>query len=245
MIVLSVDVTKADVPFLLGLDVMDRFGLYLNTVENKLVCPTFGWKMDVRRKLGHVYLEWNERDRIVFTRAELTKLYRNFYHPGVENLMNLIKQVRPSEFNAETSKILQGISDACDTCLRFGPRPLRFIAALPIKNELIFGQELSVDLTWIDGKAVLHVIDTATRFSTATFLDSSEQDYGQSVEGVWRAMMECWFAMYTGYPEKIRAGASSIFYIPKMEGTNHDGWHWAPTLRDRGTLLTRYWRKVS
>ena len=147
IIVLSVDVEKADVPFLLGLDVMDRFGLYLNTVKNKLVCPRFGWKMDVTRKLGHVYLEWTGNGHILFTRAELTKLHRNFYHPGVKNLMNLIKQARPSEFNEETRKVLQEISDACDTCQRFGPKTLRFRATLPAEDELIFGQELSIDLT--------------------------------------------------------------------------------------------------
>ena len=217
MMIIKTDVVNADVPFLLGLDNLDKFGLYLDTVKNKLVCPRLDWSMELIRKLGHVYLEWKSSDTILFTRSELTKLHRNFYHPGVDKLMQLIKQARPSEFNEETRKSLQEISDACDTCQRFGPRPLRFKATIPDENKLVFGQELSIDLMWIDGKALLHVVDTATRFSNATFLDSSDQNYGQSVEGIWLAFLECWCSMYTGYPDRLRTDAGSVFTSPRWK----------------------------
>ena len=132
--------------------------------------------MKTTRKLGHVYLEWSKE--ILFTRSELLKLHRNFYHPTVTNLMNLIKRAKPEEFNEATRKTLQEIADSCDTCQRSGPKPLRFSVSLPDEKDLVFGKEVSVDLMFIDGKALLHVVDTATRFSSATFLDSSGQNYG-------------------------------------------------------------------
>ena len=33
----------------------------------------------------------------------------------------------------------------------------------------------------------------------------------------WRAMIDCWFAMYTGYPDKIRANEGSIFTSPRCK----------------------------
>jgi hypothetical protein len=51
-------------------------------------------------------------------------------------------------------------------------------------EDIVFGDELSIDLMFIDGQAVLHVADTGTRFSAATFLDSYNGLFGQSVEGV-------------------------------------------------------------
>jgi hypothetical protein len=49
------------------------------------------------------------------------------------------------------------------------------------------------------------VVDTATRFGAATFLD------GQDVEHVWAAFLECWELVYTGYPRKTRTDAGTIF----------------------------------
>jgi hypothetical protein len=57
---------------------------------------------------------------------------------------------------------------------------LRLKITLPSKEELSFGSELSMDLIIINGKAVLHVIDSATRFNAATFLDLHSESYRQS-----------------------------------------------------------------
>lgn len=78
---------------------------------------------------------------------------------------------------------------------KIGPKPVSFKASLP-SDQLVFWDELSIDLQWIDVEALLHVIDTATTFSSATFLSQ----YGQSVEGVWSALVECWCSLYTGFP---------------------------------------------
>lgn len=68
-----------------------------------------------------------------------------------------------------------------------------------------------MDLMWINGKAILHIVDTATRFSAACFLDSAGMDYGQSVDGVWTAFIQTWCTIYSGFPNRIRTDQGSVF----------------------------------
>jgi hypothetical protein len=81
-------------------------------------------------------------------------------------------------------------------------------------DKLVFGDELSIDLMWIEGDAVLHVVDTATRFSATTYLDTNGADYGQGVDGIWSALVDCWVATFSGYPNRRRIDAGSVFTSP-------------------------------
>jgi hypothetical protein len=125
--------------------------------------------------------------------------------------MNLIKRARPDDLDKDTIAILQNISQSCETYQRLGPRPIRFKFSIPPTDDIVFGDEVSIDLMFISGKAILHIVDTAIRFSAATFIDSNLATYGQSVEVVWLAMMGTWFTVYTGYPNRLRVDAGSIF----------------------------------
>ncbi len=185
MINVPVDVVRADVPFLIGIDLLDEYRLYVNTVSNFLVSPDLELFTPLVRKNGHFYLE--SRDTILFTQQELLKIHRNMSHPATDKLMNLLKLARPWETNSETKEILEDIAKHCDTCQRFTAPPVRFKVTLPTEEELVFGDELSIDLMWIDNQAVLHIVDTATRFSVATFLENKD-NYGmgsQSREFGW------------------------------------------------------------
>ncbi len=122
-----------------------------------------------------------------------------------------MKLAKPTEINSETRELLQEIADHCDTCQRYSSPPLRFKASIPDESELVFGDELSIDLMFLDSKAVLHIVDTATRFSAATFLDSHGETYGQSVDGIWLAFCMTWCTMYTGYPNRLRTDQGSVF----------------------------------
>ena len=55
----KIDVVKADIPLLLGLDFLDSSGLIVDNVNNQLENKIFGYKMPIVRKFGHLYLEWN------------------------------------------------------------------------------------------------------------------------------------------------------------------------------------------
>jgi hypothetical protein len=55
-IMLEVDVAPTNVPMLLGLDMLEKFGLSADTVHNLSHCTAEDWKFPMVRKLGHVYL---------------------------------------------------------------------------------------------------------------------------------------------------------------------------------------------
>lgn len=212
MMILNVYVVPVDVPLLIGPDILDNFKLIVNTVDNTLDSRLAGWSIPLHRKIGHIYLPWKEDDKVLYTKSELLKLHRGFHHPAARRLHALLKRAKVEDLDADTLKVLEEINNACSTCQKFGPKPVSFKASLP-PEKLVFGDELSMDLQWIDGEAVLHVIDTATKFSSATFLDL----YGHSTEGIWTAFVECWCSLYTGFPNRIRTDAGSAFTTPRWK----------------------------
>jgi len=206
-----VDIVRADVPFLIGLDLLDKYKMYLNNVSNQLCFPQLDITVPVIRKFGHIYLEWAPHERILYTKSELTKLHRAFSHPTNDNLLNLLKLARPAEANSDAAVMLEEIRKSCDTCQRLGTAPMRFKVSLPDENELKYGEEISMDLMFIDNQAILHIVDTATRFSAACYLDSNGAEYGQSLEGIWLAFVNIWCTVYIGLPNRLRADHGSVF----------------------------------
>ena len=83
--------------------------------------------------------------------------------------MNLLRLARPFEADETTKQFLPSLKTACDTFQRLGPTPVRFKVSIPNEQDLKFGDEMSIDLMFLDGNAVLHVIGAATRFSSAIF----------------------------------------------------------------------------
>lgn len=83
---------------------------------------------------------------------------------------------------------------------------MRFEVTLPNEDRIVFGSDLSLDLMFINGKALLHIVDTATKFSSATFLDK----YGQSTTGIWNAFIDSWCTRYTGNPDRILSDSGSV-----------------------------------
>ncbi len=53
-------VVSADVPMLVGIDLLDFYsiGLFVDNTTNTLVSHNGNWKIPIKRKLGHLYLEW-------------------------------------------------------------------------------------------------------------------------------------------------------------------------------------------
>jgi hypothetical protein len=214
----AVDVVDADIPFLVGLDILDLFQLNVDTVPNQLRAPKAGWSIRLVRKIGHIYLEWKPEDRILFTKAEVTRLHRCFCHPPNSQLIKLIQRARRDDLNADARKLLDDIATSCETCQRLGAKPLRFCASIPEDiDKSIFSDDLSIDHFWIRGAAILQVVDIATRFTAATYLDKYGASFGQSVDGIWAAFLDCWITMYTGYPNPLHTDVGSIFASPRWK----------------------------
>jgi hypothetical protein len=102
------------------------------------------------------------------------------------------RQTKPHEGTPDTRALLEKITEACKTCQHISKRPYRFRVSMP--EDVIFNQDLALDLMWLDGQATLHIADTRTLFSSAAILKR------QNAEGVWHAFLNAWATLYLGYP---------------------------------------------
>lgn len=82
----NVDVARSDVPFLTGLDLLDKYQMMVNKVDI-LHFRNFRCDVPLIRKRGHIYLEWMHQDRILYPYSELIKLYRIFSNPHTDKLI--------------------------------------------------------------------------------------------------------------------------------------------------------------
>ncbi len=73
-------------PFLLCLADMDKYGIYLNNVENVLVYK--GKTYPVIRRWGHLWLLLDSLETAIhyLTETELRQLHRRFRHPAADRL---------------------------------------------------------------------------------------------------------------------------------------------------------------
>lgn len=214
------DVVAADVPFLLGLDTLDRHRIQALTITNKLQHVASesdpsdrSWVVDLVRHDGHIFLPFvpvSAENSIFYTRQQLQKLHRSLYHPSAQKLYDLLKRADPDGLDSDTRRVLQDISRACEACQRFSPAPLSFKISIPGFSK--FNSQLRLDLFWLQdahgSHPVLHVVDTATHLQAASFLS------GEDSASVWNAFVRCWSRLYVGDPEEILTDAGTCFTSP-------------------------------
>ena len=139
---IEVDVARVNVLFLLGLDLLDKPQLYLDTTRKTLITSPGNISVPVVRKFGHVYLEGIREDVVLFSRSELIKLHRGFRPPTDTKRLNLIRKARPLETTEATTKVPKEISKSCNTCQMLGLKPTRYKTSLHTLQEVKFGEEI-------------------------------------------------------------------------------------------------------
>lgn len=149
--------------------------------------------------------------KILYTYSKFIKLYRNLSHPSTDKLFNLLKIARPCQTEGVMKEIIEDIATHCNTCQRFTRPPICFKVSFSTKTNVVFGEELSMDLKFLDGKAILNVVDADNHLPAATFLDAQGASYGQTVDGTWLVFAMISSTMYTGYPNRLRTDQGSIF----------------------------------
>ena len=177
------DVVQADIPLLLGLDFLRKERLLLNYLTNELESWDYNWQLPLTDKFGHVFVEWRRLSRVLYTKAELQRLHLHFFHPSVGKLFNLLKRARPERADTDVRQMLEEITKACEECRNYSVKPFRFRAAFP-PEHVIFNHEIALDLMWLEGQPVLHIVDTHTHFQNAIVIKS------KSTRDVWDAFIE-------------------------------------------------------
>ena len=216
-VMIELDIVDADIPALVGMNVLDKKSLTPCTITNRLIHKVKGTTRDgkdimidswsvplIRSPSNHLYAEMESTTPLFFTRSQLVKLHRQFFHPSAQKLFNVMKRARPEEATPQTLKTLKDISARCDPCQRIQHAPTRFRVTLGA-DELRFNERIMMDIMFIDGDAVLHIVDKATRFSAASYLP------GNSTKTVWETILKCWASIYTGLPNRILTDRGSQF----------------------------------
>ena len=123
---LWVDVITDNIPFLIGLDTLDKYSLQVLSVHNQLECVREGWKVPLERKFGHIYWDWNSNFCTYFSRPQLERLHRHLLHPSTRKLYNLLTRAKPEQMTKHTMETLQAIKETCETCQLYAPRQFVF-----------------------------------------------------------------------------------------------------------------------
>ncbi len=103
-------------------------------------------------------------------------------------LDEVMKRARPNQVDEATRKLLARITMACQPCHTFSATPQRFRLSLQ-PSDSVLNREGALELMWIEKKAVLHVFDIGTGFSSAMFLSY------QTVRAVSDASVICWASL--------------------------------------------------
>ena len=138
-----------------------------------------------------------------YTTAQLQKFHRQFAHPSAGTLYNLLKKAGLEAVDAKTMEQLEDIVSRCEPCQRIRNAPLRFRVSMG-HEDVRFNARAYIDIMYLDGRPVLHIVDEATRFSAARFLPKTTTD------AVWEAIIMCWSSVYTGLPHYIMVDARNF-----------------------------------
>lgn len=207
MILIEIDVVAINVPLLLGLDFLDRHNMYVNNTTNRLVCVNEGIQVPLVRKMGHIFFEWEAE--ILYTFPELQRIHKHFFHANSERLYALMRRAKIDDAVPLTLKQLQDVADACDVCQRLGKEPNRFRVALP-HEDVCFNRLVLLDLMFLEGEAVLHVVDADTLWSAAGFMGD-----GQTADATWDLFVKIWVAAYVGYPQELHVDQGPQLQAPQ------------------------------
>ena len=176
------EVVRAGIPALLGMDILDKEGLTADTAFNRLAKrfqhflpdrkPIYveDWHIPMTRgRSGHSYVPMCVTIDTFFTRSQLHTLHRQFFHPSADKLYKLLLRSRPEATSTETKKILEDLTKRCVPCQKMARGPTRFRVSLGAE-EIQFYERILIDIMYIDGRPVLHMVDEGTHFSAASFL---------------------------------------------------------------------------
>lgn len=205
-ILITVDIVEAEIPYPLGLEIMNDDGMRIDTYGYKIIHPIDACYASLDRLGGHLFQKWNASS-LTFTSTELHRIHLSLLHLSSAKTFNFLRLAGPREATAETRKTLEDIAKACATCATQRIRGTRFKVTMPKKN-LAFNQDLSTDIMYLNSKPISRVFDISTGFGNASLVP------GATVEDVWSTLSSIWATVYTGYPNKLRVDSGSVLTTP-------------------------------
>lgn len=203
-------VVQNDVPLLIGLDYLDQHSIYLRNTKSKLECED-GWSAPTEKAAGHHWqrhgLVQSALTEIMYTKSQLSKLHRHFRRPGPGRLYDLLRRSRATDLEPGAMAILKEIADECKVCAQIRNKEITFRGRL--SEGVVFNRKLLLDLMYLDGRPVLHVVDKDTNFGAARFVQTTTKN--PTTDEVWTCFLQAWALVYTGLPDVVHTDAGSCF----------------------------------
>ena len=201
---LDVEVIDCEIPLLLSNSSLKRAHAHLDFGSDEINFLGENIPMKIS-KSGHYYIQLSREpvynlpstQRIMFTtpinsenveesRKFISKLHRQFAHPHSSRLKKLILDSGVTDKNI--MDLVDDISDKCDICKRYKKPLPRPIVAFPAATS--FCEVVAMDLKDILGFSVLHMIDHATRYSSACVIPNKQK------ETIVKAVLQHWVRLF-------------------------------------------------
>jgi hypothetical protein len=182
--------------------------VYYDNVRDVLVTQTS--EVLVVRRFGHAFLmchsslqsyllESFELNPCYLTDTELRRLHRRFGYPSVERLQRLLDRAG----HDTNKKTLEHLTKYCHSCQKHGKSLGRF--RFTLRDDVEFNFNIIIDIMYISGKPILHVVDEATRFQARRWLQNI------SAKHTWDTLKQCWIDTYLGPLDLITSDAGKNF----------------------------------
>ena len=190
------DVVESKIPLLLSKSAMKRANTKIDFADDKI--HMFGEEMiPLKNSAGHycITLGPNVKE-INFTMSGRTlndeqvanKLHRQFAHASSRQIVTLLKKAE--KYHEPLELELTKVEQACDVCARFKkPRP-RPSVGLPMAT--VFNEAVGIDLKFLDGVIVIHLVDLATRYCAAAIVkNKSPEKIIEAIFSKWISVFDC------------------------------------------------------
>jgi hypothetical protein len=205
---LVVDLVDMDIPLLIGKSTLADYDLCIDAKRRKVISPlgTIDLVDD-----GHLTIPLchNPAYESFYTRSQIRSMHRHYLHPSTTKLYEILKRANPN-ISSDTRDLIEEITKACSSCSEYSSRPLHFSVRSP--DDVVFNQELLIDVMYIENRPVLHIVDRGTRFSAARFLAKVD------TETVWTTFVRAWSSLYIGFPHSMLTDQGSVFMSRTWRG---------------------------
>jgi hypothetical protein len=151
-------VIKTNTSFLLSLADMNRLKIYFNNVENILFMIIKNRDLSVIKRFEHDFLLWRNS---YFLHSYIAQSFNSYscYLTDVELRHHDVKKT-----------VIEKLTRFCIFCQKYAKSSERF--KFTLKDEINFNYSVIVDVMYIENSLILHVVDDATRFQVAKWLQN-------------------------------------------------------------------------
>ena len=121
------------------------------------------------------------------------KLHCQFSHPHTNKLIDLVNKAGMGN-DRELINCLKEVARNCNVCKVFSRPSPRPVVGLPMASE--FNEVVAMDIKFLNGKMILHLIDHLSRYSAAAIINSKRPDE------IVNKIFQIWISVF-GPPSKF------------------------------------------